>query len=215
MNIYLKPGEYLPNTTKEALKNAGNNLSRTRNYSNYISELANIFGKPIPRRIGLREKYFLGGLIEGDGSINVSVKKLRNAAHGIHIDPEFSITQHTNSVELLILACCFFQTGRIRHKKGSKATLFFVIDNRDSLENKVVPFYKKYINPIGSAVKTTRLQRFEKILAHIRENHQQDLDILVNEMLPLWDSMRMQTGQRNQTFASLAQAQAYARNPRS
>jgi len=37
----------------------------------------------------------------------------------------------------------------------------------------------------------------------------------VNEMLPLWDSMRMQTGQRNQTFASLAEAQAYARNPRS
>jgi len=195
MNIYLRTGEDLPNTTKEALKNANDNLSRTRNYSNYISELTNIFGyiPNIPRRIGLREKYFLGGLIEGDGSINVSAKKLRNAAHGIHIDPEFSITQHANSAELLILdgqnnevvlslgknarffpTCCFFQTGRIRHKKGSKATLVFIIDNRDSLENKVVPFYKKYINPIGSAVKTTRLQRFEKILAHIRENHQSE-----------------------------------------
>mgnify|MGYP000158396236 CR=1 FL=1 len=39
MNIYLRTGEDLPNTTKEALKNANDNLSRTRNYSNYISEL--------------------------------------------------------------------------------------------------------------------------------------------------------------------------------
>jgi hypothetical protein len=213
MPIYLRTGEDLPNTTKEALKNANDNLSRTRNNSNYISELTNIFGY-IPRRIGLREKNFLGGFIEGDGEINVSAKKLRNAAHGIHIDPEFSITQHVNSVDLLILACSFFQTGRIRYKAGSKATLVFIIDNRDSLENKVVTFYKKYINPMGSAVKTTRLKKFEKILAHIRENHHQDLDILVNSMLPLWDSMRMQTGQRNKTFASLEQAQAYARNPR-
>lgn len=32
-------------------------------------------------------------------------------------------------------------------------------------------------------------------------------------MLPLWDSMRMQTGQVNETFSSLAEAQAYAMNP--
>lgn len=214
MPIYLRTGEDLPNIVKDALKNANANLSSTRDHSNYIRELTNIFGYT-PRKIGLREKYFLGGFIEGDGSINVSAKKLRNAAHGIHIDPEFSITQHVNSVELLILACSLFETGCIRYKSGSKATLVFIIDNRQSLENKVVPFYKKYINLIGSAVKNTRIQKFEKMLVHIRENHQRDLNILVNEMLPLWDSMRMQTGQRNQTFGSLEQAQAYARNPRS
>lgn len=102
MPIYLRTGEDLPNVVKDALRNANANLSSTRNHSNYIRELTNIFGYT-PRKIGLREKYFLGGFIEGDGSINVSAKKLRNAAHGIHLDPEFSITQHVNSVELLIL----------------------------------------------------------------------------------------------------------------
>jgi hypothetical protein len=42
-----------------------------------------------------------------------------------------------------------------------------------------------------------------------------DLNILTNDILPLWDSMRMQTGQRNQTFASLTEAQAYVNNPQS
>jgi len=213
MNIYLKPGETLPQNVKEALQNANANFSRTRNHKNYISELTQIFNYT-PKKIGLREKYFLGGFIEGDGSINVSAKKLRNAAHGIHIDPEFSITQHVNSVELLILALSLFQTGVIRYKTGSNATLVLIIDNRDDLENKVVPFYKRYVNLIGSSVKTKRLEKFEKVLAHIRKNHHQDINILVNELLPLWDSMRMQTGQKNQTFASLAEAQTYAKNPR-
>ncbi len=211
MNIYLKPGETLPNSVKEALQNANSNFSRTRNHSDYVNQLFKIFDY-VPKKIGLREKYFLGGFVEGDGSINVSAKKLRNAAHGIHIDPEFNITQHVNSVELLMLALTVFQTGRIRYKSGSNATLVLTIDNRNDLENKVIPFYKKYVNSIGSSVKTERILKFEKILAHIKENHQQDISILINEILPLWDSMRMQTGQKNQSFASLAEAQAYVMN---
>jgi len=48
---------------------------------------------------------------------------------------------------------------------------------------------------------------------HIKNNDQKNINVLVNDMLPLWDLMRMQTGQINQTFASLAEAQAYAMNP--
>jgi hypothetical protein len=31
-------------------------------------------------------------------------------------------------------------------------------------------------------------------------------------MLPLWDAMRMQVGQKNQSFGSLEQGQSYARD---
>jgi len=34
-------------------------------------------------------------------------------------------------------------------------------------------------------------------------------NILVNEILPLWDSLRMQKGQKNQTFATVAYAIKY------
>jgi len=212
MNIYLKTGEKLPQTIKNGLITANSNLTTTKDHSNYINELKTIFGLS-SRKVGIREKYFLGGFIEGDGSINVSAKKHRNAPHGIHIDPEFSLTQHVNGVELLILALILFQTGRIRYKSGSNATLILIIQDRDELQDKVVPFYKKYVNSIGSAVKAERIQKFEKMLIHIKKKNHEDLNILVNDLLPLWDSMRMQTGQKNQTFASLAEAQAYAKNP--
>lgn len=51
------------------------------------------------------------------------------------------------------------------------------------------------------------------MLVYIKNNDHKKLNVLVNDILPLWDSMRMQTGQVNQTFASLAEAQAYAMNP--
>jgi len=212
MTIYLKTGERIPENIKQSLKIANLNLSNTRNHQNYRYEIASIFSIS-PKQIGLREKYFLGGFIEGEGSINVSAKKLRGAAHGILLDPEFNLAQHVNSVELLHLALITFQTGRIRYKSGSNATLVLVIDNRNDLETKIVPFYKKYVNLIGSTVKTKRIQKFEKMLIHIKNNDQRNINILVNVMLPLWDSMRMQTGQVNQTFSSLAEAQAYAMNP--
>jgi hypothetical protein len=171
MIITLRTGERLPNDIKESLKNANSNLTRTKNHQNYANEIAGIFGIS-PKKIGLREKYFLGGFIEGEGSINVSAKKLRNAAHGILIDPEFSISQHVNGVELLYLALITFQTGRIHYKSGSNATLVLVIDNRGDLENKVVPFYKSYVNQIGSTVKTERVKKFQKVLWHLKNNHQ-------------------------------------------
>jgi len=179
MTITLRSGERLPNDIIESLKNANSNLTTTRNIQNYANEIADIFGIS-SRKIGLREKYFLGGFIEGEGSVNVSAKKLENAAYGILIDPEFSIAQHVNGIELLYLALITFQTGRIRYKSGSNATLVLVIDNRDVLENKVVPFYKRYVNQIGSTVKTERVKTFSKVLMHLSSNHQKDLNILTN-----------------------------------
>lgn len=208
MQIYLKPGEKLPQSIKDSLKKAGENFSTTRNHSDYRREIAEIFDIPL-KTIGLRERYFLGGFVEGEGSMNVSLKKLDTARFGAYLDPEFSIAQHVNSVELLYLALTFFQTGRLRYKSGSNATLVIVIDNREDLETKIVPFYKKYVNPIGSAVKTKRLHDFERILLYLGNQDHRDVNVFVYDILPIWDSMRMQKGQINQSFRSLEEAQAY------
>jgi hypothetical protein len=83
---------------------------------------------------------FLAGLIEGEGSVNASTKKTKNAKFGFCIDPEFSLTQQMDNVEVLYLALCIFHTGRIHYKAGSRSTLVFTIQNTLSLKEKVIPF---------------------------------------------------------------------------
>ena len=85
-------------------------------------------------------KTFLGGFIAGEGGINVSAKKSPNSRFGIIIDPEFSITQHLDGFFFLFGALVLFETGSIHFKKGSSATLVFRIDNRRSLQERVIPF---------------------------------------------------------------------------
>ena len=95
-----------------------------------------------------------------------------------------------------------FQCGRIRLKHGSNATLVLVIDNRIMLKERVIPFYKQYVNPFGTEAKTIRIVKFELLLSYIEQGAHRNLNALINEMLPIWDDLRMQRGQRNQTFAT-------------
>src|SRR6266516_4782009 len=60
-----------------------------------------------------KKRWFLAGVIEGEGSMCISIKKHPTAIHGFLVDPEFFIYQHRNRRELLELAQEIFATGRI------------------------------------------------------------------------------------------------------
>ncbi len=90
-------------------------------------------------------KWFLAGLIEGEGSVCVSIKKHPKAKFGFFVDPEFFIYQNKNSKSLLELAKKVFGTGRIFPKPGNENVLVFAITERRSLLEKVVPFLKKFM----------------------------------------------------------------------
>lgn len=203
------PGEHFPEDLLHQLKEANDQFSKKRNFSEYKRKIENIFQlKPIPN-ITKEHKLYMAGFIGGEGSLNISAKKLKNARFGLMLDPEFSITQHLNSVSDLYLAMCVFQTGRIRYKSGSNATLCFIIDNRQSLEEKVLPFYEKYYFPYGSESKKHKARQFQKLLCAFREKKHLDRKSFAFEILPIWADMRMQTGQVNQSFQSLKEAQDY------
>lgn len=204
----LQPSEVLSQEMKEKLRNVNDNYTKSRDFTKYLKDLGNLFGVE-PVQVTEDHKKFLGGFMEGEASTNVSAKKHTNAKFGLLLDPEFSITQHVNGFSTLYLALQVFKTGRIRHKHGSNATLVFVIDNRQSLEEKVVKFYKLYVEPYGSSAKTERLENFIKILDYFNQNGHQDLKTFRDKMLPIWDAMRMQRGQSNETFSTLAEAQKY------
>ena len=207
----LQPSETLSREMLDKLKNVNTKYNNSRNFSNYMSDLGNLFGVNAVQ-VTEDHKKFLAGFMEGEASINVSAKKHNNARFGLLLDPEFSITQHVNGFSNLYLALTVFKTGRIRHKQGSKATLVFVIDNRQSLEEKVVKFYQQYVEPFGSSAKAERLANFTKILDYFNQNGHQDLETFRDKMLPIWDLMRVQKGQSNETFANLEEAQQYVNN---
>ena len=193
-------------TQANADRNKGDHLA----YSNRIRQIFQL--DPLPDSFSEKEKNYLAGFIEGEGSINISIKKNHNAKFGITIDPEFSITQHVNGVNMLFLALNHFQTGRIRFKEGSNATLVFIISNRDSLTEKVVPFLEEHTIPFASKFKVKKLALFKEFFKNFEEKNHLDLELLQNKVLPIWDEMRMQKGQKNQTFPNLESAKKYARD---
>lgn len=210
--IFLVPGQKLPDEILEKLKQANEVKRKKNDYSNYLKTIADIFGlDPNDFQPNAENNNFLAGFLEGEGSINVSAKKHSGATFGLILDPEFSVTQQANGVSSLFYAMSLFRTGHLRLKSGSNSTLVYIVDNRKSIIEKVIPFYKEHIlkSPIASPIKKKRLIIFEKIFNLFEEEAHKDKKRFVYELLPLWSQMRMQIGQTNQSFACLEDAQDY------
>lgn len=207
---YLSPGKMISIEITEGLKKINDIYSKSKDFPKYMRETQDFFGLDEPQ-CTTEAQLFLGGFLEGEASLNLSAKKQQNSKFGIVLDPEFSITQHINGVKHLYNALAIFKTGRIRYKSGSNATLVFTIDNRISLEDKVIPFYERYVVPYAAPSKCQRLRTFTKVVKLFKKNAHHDPEQFINLMLPLWDDLRMQKGQSNQSFASLREAQDYAK----
>jgi hypothetical protein len=98
-------------------------------------------------RLSIQEKkcWFLAGLIEGEGSLCVSIKNHKPSRFGYLVDPEFFIYQHKNRRGLLELARDVFGTGRINPKVGNEDVLVYSIVCRRMLIERVLPFYERYM----------------------------------------------------------------------
>lgn len=94
-------------------------------------------------------KYFLGGFIEGEGSLTISIKKKPHTRFGYTLDPEFFLYQHISGIELLKNAQKMFGSGRIFLKSGSENVYVFAISNRKTIIDKVIPYFKKYVLPFS------------------------------------------------------------------
>lgn len=209
--IYLQPGEVISPEIIKELQIANAQYSKTKNFAEYQRSIQRVFHlKPI-QPVKMELKFYLAGFLEGEGSLNIGAKKNQSSKFKVYIDPEFNVTQHINGISNLYLAMFVFQTGRIRHKTGSNATFVYTIDNRQSLEEKVIPFYEKYVRLYGSPFKERRVRIFKKLLVLFKEKAHLDVDGMIHEVLPLWDTMRMQKGQSNETFRSLEEAQQYVK----
>jgi hypothetical protein len=114
-------------------------------------------------RLSVRERkcWFLAGLIEGEGSLCVSIKNHKPSRFGYLIDPEFFIYQHKIRRGLLELACEIFETGKIYPKVGNEDVLVYSIVSRRLLIQRVLPFFERFM---AFSFKTRDFHLFRAIL---------------------------------------------------
>ena len=207
--IMLQAGEKLTLEFLSTLKQI-NADKRKGTFSAYRGALTQLLHSG-DRVIHDKHKRFLAGFILGEGSINLSLKRDKNNL-GLKLDPQFIVTQHINQSSHLMACLDLFQTGRIYYKSGSNATLVYVMDNRRSLGEKLLPFWEEYISPYQLGEEKCRLITFKKALEAFQRGEHLSLESFAKKVLPLWDKLRKQRGQSNESFPDLKSAQDFVHN---
>lgn len=202
--LFLSPGTVLDPEILSQLHHA-NTLKKRKSTSWYQEKIAEIFSLK-PSKVQRDHCTFLGGFIVAQGSLNASAKK--TGKFGLVIDPEFSLTQHVNGVNVLYSALQVFQTGTIRHKSGSNATLVFRIGSRESLRQKCIPFCEKYSAIYAGEEWKRRVGLHKRLLQFFVDGAHKDLSSFTGKILPLWDQIRHSS---HAGFYSLEQAVTYVR----
>ena len=87
---------------------------------------------------------YFAGFVEGEGCFSVSIKRHSQMKFGWVIDPMFSIYQHENNKEILELFKKELHCGYIVSKNGKPEIMVYVVDNRRTLTEKIIPFFDKY-----------------------------------------------------------------------
>lgn len=87
---------------------------------------------------------YFAGFVEGEGCFSVSIKPHKQMKFGWVIDPMFSIYQHKKNRVILELFQNELHCGYIVSKQGNPDVLVYIVDNRRTLEEKIIPFFNKY-----------------------------------------------------------------------
>ena len=110
---------------------------------------------------GEQRRWFLAGVIEGEGSVYVGIKAHPTVPLGFFVQPGFSITQHCIRRSLLEMAWDEFGAGTIHPKPGNESVLVYTIHSRPMLSRTVAPFLEKYMR---FSARRDDFERFRLIL---------------------------------------------------
>ena len=98
------------------------------------------------RLLAEAKKWFVAGLIEGEGSFCIGIKKHPAAPYGYFIDPVFFFYQHKTRKSMVeMVKETLGNVGRIKPKPGNKDVLVLQISSRRTIAEKLIPFFDKYL----------------------------------------------------------------------
>ena len=101
--------------------------------------------------------HYLAGFVDGEGSFNVSIKKVNDRMLGWRVAACFNVSQREGHILKLLqqaLGC-----GTIR--KRWDGVHYFEVNSHHDLAEKVIPFFRKY--PLRSLNKSETLEVFAQI----------------------------------------------------
>jgi hypothetical protein len=117
-----------------------------------------------------RQKWFLAGFIEGEGSVCASIKEHPTARFGFYVRPEFFLYQYRGYPQMLELARALFGSGSIFPKPGNERVLVYAVASRRAIADQVIPFLRAYMT---FAPRNAVYERFCEIVeAMERKEHQ-------------------------------------------
>jgi hypothetical protein len=122
--------------------------------------------------------YFLGGFVEGEGSISVSVTIHKDFKYGVNIQPIFNITQHKNGLNILNSYKELFNAGSIVQKSGSPEIYVYTLKGYKKIIKLVLPFLEIYFCPFSCKMEEYNI--FKEVVLQSSEGKQRDKDSLID-----------------------------------
>jgi len=133
-------------------------------------------------------KFWLGGFIEGEGSLTISIVKYDKAPHGILIQPEFNITQHYNGIEILkSFKILFNDKGQLHKKSGSNNVWVYSIKGIKNLNELVVPFFLSFVVPYSSKFNKKEFNKYLFIFNKLKEKSKFEKNEYINIIKLVYD----------------------------
>jgi hypothetical protein len=93
---------------------------------------------------------WLGGFIEGEGCVSVSIVVNQKFKFGVQLQPLFSVNQHVNGIEILRSFLPLFNNlGSLHAKSGSPDVWVYELKGISNVIKYILPFFEKYVVPFG------------------------------------------------------------------
>jgi len=122
-------------------------------------------------------KFWLGGFVEGEGTLVVSLVKNSKVTHKLVLQPEFNVAQHENGINILhSFKSLFNGLGSVHRKSGSDKVWVYSVKGTQNIKNFVIPFFEKYIILYSSKYSPEAFNSFCHIIEQLLANKNKTMD---------------------------------------
>jgi len=122
--------------------------------------------------------YFLGGFVEGEGSMSLSVTIHKDFKYGVNIQPIFNVTQHKNGLNILNSYKELFNAGSIVQKSGSPDIYVYTLKGYKQIIKLVLPFLETYLCPFSCKMEEYSI--FKEVVMQSSEGKQRNKEALID-----------------------------------
>lgn len=106
------------------------------------------------------EVQWIVGFVDGEGCFHVAINNNQATKSGIQIQPEFSVVQHQQDIQILYALKKYFQCGQVGQNHGER--YMFRVRGQENLRDRILPFFEKH------KLKTKKRIDFEKFRDVVR-----------------------------------------------